>query len=196
MSDPIPGYVYGTPEVAHSPLSDEEFDLLKQSVMFNDEDERYLRMAGQVLDDQIEDILDLWYEFIATHPHLLRYFSGPDGSPDPNYLSAVRQRFGQWIRDTCSAHYGRAWLDYQQEIALRHTPDKKGLTDHVQSWTEFVPLRYVIAFIYPITATIRQFLAKKGHSPVEVDRMYHAWFKSVTMQVALWSQPYMKEGLY
>lgn len=192
----IPGYTYGTRDVAHSPVTDEEFEHLKQTVMFSDEDERYLRMAGQVLDDQIEQILDLWFEFIASQAHLVKYVSGPDGRPDRHYLQAVRSRFGRWIRDTCAAHYDRAWLDYQEEIALRHTPQKKGLTDHVDSLADYVPLRYIIAFIYPITATIRQFLDKKGHSPVDVDRMYHAWFKSVTMQVALWSQPYVKEGMY
>lgn len=57
-----------------------------------------------------------------------------------------------------------------------------------------VPLRYLIAFIYPITATIRQFLAKKGHSADQVERMYQAWFKSVVLQVALWSYPYAREG--
>jgi hypothetical protein len=57
-----------------------------------------------------------------------------------------------------------------------------------------VPLRYLIAFIYPITATIKPFLAKKGHRPEEVDKMHQAWFKSVTLQVALWSYPYAKDG--
>jgi Protoglobin len=54
----------------------------------------------------------------------------------------------------------------------------------------------MVAFIYPITATIKPFLAKKGHSADDVEKMYQAWFKSVVMQVALWSQPYVKEGDY
>ena len=32
--------------------------------------------------------------------------------------------------------------------------------------------RYLVAFIYPITATIRPFLAMKGKSPDEVEKMY------------------------
>ena len=40
-------------ETAHSPLSMEEFDLLKKTVLFTDDDVRYLQMAGQVLDDQV-----------------------------------------------------------------------------------------------------------------------------------------------
>jgi hypothetical protein len=37
----------------------EDLDLLKQTVLFTGEDERYLRMAGEVLEDQIEDVLDV-----------------------------------------------------------------------------------------------------------------------------------------
>jgi hypothetical protein len=52
----------------------------------------------------------------------------------------------------------------------------------------------MIAFIYPIAATIRLFLAKKGHSPEDVEKMHTAWFKSIVLQTAIWSHPYAKEG--
>jgi hypothetical protein len=67
-------------------------------------------MAGEVLKDQIDAVLDLWYGFVGSHPHLVYYFSGPDGKPDANYLAAVRQRFGQWILDTCNRPYDQDWL--------------------------------------------------------------------------------------
>ena len=190
----ISGYTYGTAEVAKSPLSEQEFDLLKQSVLFTDEDLRYLRMAGEVLEDQVEKVLDVWYGFVGSHPHLVYYFSGADGTPNPDYLAAVRKRFGQWIRDTCAAEYDRAWLDYQHEIGLRHTRAKKNQTDNVRSAAEHIHLRYLIAFIYPIAATIKPFLANKGHKDDEVEKMHQAWFKSVVLQVALWSVPYTKPG--
>ncbi len=107
----------------------------------------------------------------------------------------MRERFGQWILDTCRRPYNQEWLDYQQEIALRHTPEKKNVTDNANS-VDNIPLRYVIAFIYPVTATLRPFLAKKGHSADQVEAMYQAWFKSVTMQIALWSQPYTRDGYW
>ncbi|MGH8469553.1 MAG: protoglobin domain-containing protein [Gammaproteobacteria bacterium] len=192
----IPGYTYGTSAVARSPLSEQDFNLLKQSVLFTDEDVRYLRLAGEALQDQIEEVLDVWYGFVAAHPHLVHYFSGADGKPNPEYLAAVRKRFGQWIRDTCAANYDRAWLDYQQEIGLRHSRAKKNQTDNVRSAADHIHLRYLIAFIYPITATIRPFLAKKGHSAEEIEKMHQAWFKSVVLQVALWNVPYAKEGAF
>ncbi len=121
------------------------------------------------------------------------YFSGPDGQPDPRYLQAVRARFGQWILDTCNRPHDQAYLDYAHEIGLRHHRTKKNQTDGVQS-VPHIPLRYLIAFIYPISSTIKPFLARKGHSPEEVEKMHQAWFKAVVLQVALWSYPYAKEG--
>jgi hypothetical protein len=40
---------------------------------------------------------------------------------------------------------------------------------------------------------MRPFLENKGHADEEVEKMHQAWFKSVVLQVALWSQPYAKE---
>ncbi len=187
----IAGYTYGS--AAPSPVPMKEFEELKQAVLFTAEDAKYLKMAGEVLKDQIDAVLDLWYGFVGSHPHLVYYFAGPDGKPDADYLAQVRKRFGQWILDTCTRPYDQTWLNYQHEIGLRHHRTKKNQTDRVRS-VPHVPLRYLIAFIYPITATIKPFLAKKGHSPDEVDKMHQAWFKSVTLQVALWSSPYAKDG--
>ncbi|WP_101296442.1 protoglobin domain-containing protein [Halegenticoccus soli] len=189
----LPGYTYGDESVPEAPIDADEFERLKRTVMFTEADERALRRAGEVLEPQIDEILDLWYGFVADHEFLLRYFAGPAGEPDEEYLDRVRERFGQWIRDTCDAPYDQDWLNYQFEIGRRHRRTKKNQTDRVDSVPN-IDLRYVIAFVYPITATIREFLEAGDHSPGEVDEMYHAWFKSVTLQVALWSYPYMKEG--
>ena len=59
------------------------------------------------------------------------------------------------------------------------------------------PCAYMISrSSYPITVTIRPFLEKKGHSKEEVDRMHAAWFKSVVLQVVLWSRPYTADEDY
>jgi hypothetical protein len=189
----IAGYTYGTEGVAKSPLSTDDLELLKKALLFTEEDEKYLRMAGRILADQIEDVLDLWYGFVASHPHLVYYFTGQNGQPNADYLAAVRPRFGQWILDTCNRPYDQDWLNYQHEIGLRHHRSKKNKTDKVQSVPN-ISHRYIVAFIYPITATIKPFLAKNGNSPDEVEKMHQAWFKSVVLQVALWSYPYVKEG--
>jgi hypothetical protein len=191
----IPGYTFGTDEVAASPLTEEEFERLQTTVFFTDDDVEALHEAGDVLEGQIDDILDVWYDFVASNDHLVAYFSTAEGVPIPEYLDAVRSRFAQWIRDTCRAEYDQNWLDYQQEIALRHTQARKNETDDVDA-VGHIPLRYMIAFIYPITATIRDFLRAGNHSEEEVDAMYHAWFKAIVLQVTLWSEPYTEEGAF
>lgn len=190
----VPGYDFGAQATAGSPLGLEDLDLLEQTLLFGAEDEEYLRLAGDVLGDQADEILDLWYGYVGSHPHLIRYFADSEGQPDTEYLGRVRERFKQWIFDTCKRPYDQEWLDYQQEIALRHTRAKKNQTDGAHETPEHIPLRYMIAFIYPITATIKSFLANKGHDPEEVEKMFQAWFKSVVLQVTLWSYPYAKEG--
>ncbi|BAA79242.1 protogloblin ApPgb [Aeropyrum pernix K1] len=188
----IPGYDYG--RVEKSPITDLEFDLLKKTVMLGEKDVMYLKKACDVLKDQVDEILDLWYGWVASNEHLIYYFSNPDtGEPIKEYLERVRARFGAWILDTTCRDYNREWLDYQYEVGLRHHRSKKGVTDGVRT-VPHIPLRYLIAFIYPITATIKPFLAKKGGSPEDIEGMYNAWFKSVVLQVAIWSHPYTKEN--
>ncbi len=121
----IPGYTYGTAEVARSPVSLEELRRLQQAVAMTEEDLHYLRMAGDVLEDQVEQVLDLWYGFVGSTPHLVHYFTGPDGQPLGDYLAAVRRRFGQWILDTCRRPYDQAWLDYQTRSGCATTAPRR-----------------------------------------------------------------------
>ncbi|HEY8477399.1 MAG TPA: protoglobin domain-containing protein, partial [Chloroflexota bacterium] len=153
-----------------------------------------LRMSYDVLKDQVDDILDVWYGFVGANPHLLYYFTRrSDGQPDPEYLARVRARFGQWILDTAAANYDQRWLDYQYEIGRRHHRTAKNRTDGVEA-VEHIAYRYLPALFYPITATLKPFLAKKGHPAEQVERMHQAWMKSVLLQVILWSYPYVKDG--
>lgn len=190
----IPGYTLGAASVPRSPVSLDDFALMKASVLFGDEDVKYLRMSHDVVKDQVESILDVWYGFIGSQPQLLASFtSKADGRPIGDYLGAVRKRFGQWILDTSSAEYDQKWLDYQHEIGLRHHRAKKNQTDAVAS-TNIVPFRDLFAVVFPVTFTLRPFLAKKGHSNEDVEKMYAAWLKSCLLQVTLWSHPYVKDG--
>jgi hypothetical protein len=121
----------------------------------------------------------------------LHYFTH-NGQPDINYLTAVRARFAQWIHDLCNRPYDQLWLNYQHEIALRHHSTKKNKTDGVQS-VPIIHYRYMVAFIFPITATIKSFLANKGHDTETVEAMHNAWFKAVTLTVILWTYPYINK---
>ena len=185
----IPGYDYGADTLARSPVSTDDLDLLLQTVLFADSDRDALRQAGEVLGAHADELLDVWYDFVGSHDHLVAHFSTPDGEPIADYLDRVRDRFRQWIIDTCSRPWDQTWLDYHHEIALRHHKTKKNVTDGVDS-TPQIPMRYLAAFIVPITATVRPFLERSGASTEAVDAMQQAWFKAVTVQATLWCQPY------
>ena len=189
-ADTIPGYDYASPSLSPSPVSLDELASLKVSVGFTDEDERYLHMAGEVLADQTRQIVLHWRSgIIARIPNLARHSKSPDGQPLPEYLAASNLRFEQWILDTCLRPYDQDWINYQQEIALRHTSVRKNQTDNVQS-TPYVPLRDILAFLAVINETIRPYLAAKGHAAEEVEKMHLAWCKSMQLQAALWAAPY------
>jgi Protoglobin len=189
----IPGYTYGTDAVPRSPLSLDELELLKATLLMGDDDLAALRRSGQVIAGRVEEILDVWYGFVGANPHLLAAFTGPDGQSDQAYLAAVRRRFGRWILDTARAEYDQAWLDYQQEIGLRHHRSGKNRTDGARA-ADHIPLRYVLALLVPITTTLKPFLAEGGAAPDEVEAMHQAWVKAVLLQVILWSQPYVRDG--
>lgn len=194
VHESIPGYSYGSPEVAKSPVSVQDLERLKTSAGFTKEDERYLRLAGSVLADQTKQIVEHWRSrIIANIPNLARHSRTPEGKPIQQYLANSNLRFEQWILDTCERPYDQDWINYQQEIALRHTSAKKNKVDGVQS-TPYVPLRDVLAFLAVMNETIKPYLAAKGNSAEEVDKMHQAWCKAMQLQMALWIGPYTEPG--
>ena len=187
----MPAYTYGTAAVATSPVSLKELEELKVSVDFTAEDERYLRRAGEVLDGQTREIVAHWRSgIIASIPNLARHSRTPAGEPLPKYLAQSNLRFEQWILDTCLRPYDQDWLNYQQEIALRHTSLKKNQADGGES-TPHVPFRDIAAFVAVLNDTIKPYLANAGDPDEEVDAMHRAWCRSLQLQIALWARLYM-----
>lgn len=187
------GYTYGQSHVPTSPVTVQQLDHLKQSVLWSAADEKALRRAGEILVPQAEQILDVWYGFVGAHPHLVATFAGKDGTPNMAYLAAVRGRFAQWIDDLCNRPYDEAWLAYQEEIGRRHHPRGKNATDAVESTSKHIPLRDLIGFISPITLTIRPFLQNGATNADDLSEMQDAWLKAVTLTVALWARPYSEQ---
>lgn len=190
----VPGYAYGQRTLAKAPYTMSDLKALQASLLFTDEDVKALRQSKAILADQTDAVLDVWYGFVASTPELVHFFSdAKTGKPDGAYLQAVRKRFAPWILDTADAHYDQRWLDWQYEIGLRHNKLKKNTTDRAPSVAQ-VNFRYIPALTVPITTTLKPFLAKKGASAADVEKMHAAWVKSVLMQSILWSQPYIKDG--
>ena len=186
----IPGYSYGLASVPKARISVEQLGELKVSAGFTEDDERHLRLAGKVLKDQVEEIVQHWRsQIIAGIPSLARHSRTPEGEAIPTYLERSNARFCQWILDTCLRPWDQSWIDYQQEIAMRHTSFKKNQVDGVRS-TAFVPLRDVLTFTGVMNETLRPYLATKGHAADEIEKMHTAWCKAIQIQMALWIGPF------
>src|SRR5258708_6650857 len=121
----IPGYEYGRPEVARSPGSIEELRQIEATAAWNEEDVKILQRHPGIFKDNAEHMGDAWRAVIGAQPHLAKLFFGPDGKRDAQYAASVKKRFVQWVVDVCVRPRAQAWLDYQGEIGLRHTPAKK-----------------------------------------------------------------------
>ena len=185
------GYTYGDTSIAVSPITMDELEQLKASVGFTEEDRRWLQLAGEVLAEQVQAIVTRWRsEIIASIPHLARHSRSPEGDKLPGYLAQSNLRFEQWILDTCLREYDQEWLNYQHEIALRHTSVKKNTTDGVAS-TPYVPYRDIAAFTAVLIETMKPYLGARGHTAMEVELMHRAWGKSLQLQIALWSRTYL-----
>ncbi|MCA3006505.1 MAG: protoglobin domain-containing protein [Planctomycetaceae bacterium] len=190
----IPGYTFGSPDLARSPITLADLDALERSLLLTDDDLAALRQSKAILADQTDAILDVWYGFVGSTPELLAFFgNATTGKPEGEYLARVRARFARWILDTADANFDQKWLDYQHEIALRHHRTKKNRTDNAPS-VPIVNYRYIPALTIPITTTLKPFLASKGATPEQVEKMHAAWVKAVLLQAILWGQPYVRDG--
>jgi len=193
--DEIPGYTYGLPKTLRSPVSIEDLRKLEAAVGWTEEDAHWLRAAGKILIPQAESMVDSWRAVIGSQPHLLVSFLDPDGIPDDQYKSAVKRRFVQWVSDVCLRPHDQAWLDYQEEIGLRHTPAKKNKTDDRHT-PRVVPQRYLLGFSAIAITSVSQFLAAGTLSRDHMDRMQQAWTRAILLHITLWSRAYAADGLW
>jgi hypothetical protein len=191
----IPGYDYGLANVARSPVSLEELRQLELTVGWTDEDAEVLRRHVDLFQKHAEAMVDSWRAAIGAQPHLVKWFFGPDGKRDDEYAARVKPRFVQWVIDVALRAHDEAWLDYQEEIGLRHTPQKKNQTDHRQT-PPLVPLRYLLAFVPVVTLGARKVFVEAGVSGVDLQQLQDAWTKAVQLHVTLWARPYTKEELW
>ena len=117
-----------------------------------------------------------------------RLLKPPRRHPRPEYAAASHPRFARWIIDLCTRPRDQAWLDYQEEIGLRHTRAKKNQTDGADA-PDHIPMRYLLAFTGPVIASTRDYLARDA--PDQLDAMHAAWTKAVMLNVTLWTRPYV-----
>jgi len=189
----IPGYDYGrsTP----SPLLLDDLREIERTVGWSDEDAEALQAHRDIFLGCAEQMVDSWRAVITSQPHLVKWFFNSSGERDAEYAAKVKTRFVQWVIDVCLRPHDRAWLDYQEEIGLRHTPQKKNQTDGRQT-PPLVPLRYLLAFVPVVAIGTRKFFLQAGLGGQELEKLEQAWLKAVILHVTMWTQPYAKEGLW
>jgi hypothetical protein len=190
----IPGYDFGSVKSAHSPVSAEELRMLEQTLGWTAEDEQLLRKHAALFEAQAEKMVDSWRALIGAQPHLAQWFLAPDGKPDDEYKAAVKRRFVQWVMDVATRPHDQAWLDYQEEIGLRHTPEKKNKTD-ARHTPPLVPLRYLLAFV-PVMTPLDQFFESAIRDRAQLDAIERAWTRAVHLHVTLWARPFVRDGLW
>ena len=117
ITDDLPGYSYGAETVQASPVTLRQLDDLKTTVGFTSEDQRFLKMAGEVLSDQTEQIVNHWRSnIIAGISNLARHSRSLAGEPLPRYLAQSNLRFRQWILDTDAETLQLEINKYKQEL--------------------------------------------------------------------------------
>lgn len=92
------------------------------------------------------------------------------GSSIDEYKTKAKKCFVQWVLDACFRLHDQAWLDYMEEIGLRHTPEKKNQTDGAET-PSMVPLRYLFAFGTVIATTTRKFFVDAGVRGQELQKL-------------------------
>jgi protoglobin len=192
-TEDVHGYHFGKPQVPRSPVTLRELHELEATLGWSDEDMHVLARHRDIFEKHAEEMVDTWRAVIASQPHLAKWFFGPDGKPDEAYKAGVKKRFVQWVRDVVSRPHDQAWLDYQEEIGLRHTPVKKNKTEGVHT-PDVVPLRFLVAFVPLVTMSTRKFFAAVPEG--ERQKLEDAWMKAVQLHLTLWTRAYAKQGLW
>lgn len=190
----IPGYDFGTAASAISPLTEDDLRKLEHTVGWTEEDASVLQRHAELICSQAEAMVDSWRAVIGSQPHLSQWFIAPDGKPDDDYKARVKRRFVQWVIDVATRPHDRSWIDYQEEIGLRHTPAKKNQTDNTHT-PPLVPLRYLLGFV-PMVLPVQHFFADALTEPGDLDAIQSAWTKAVLLHVTLWSRPYTVADLW
>jgi hypothetical protein len=184
----IPGYDYGTDNSAKSDVTEDEVRLLEKTTGWSEADAWLLRSHADLFRRHAEEMVASWRAVIGSQPHLAQWFLDSQGNPDEDYKARVKARFVQWVVDVVTRPRDRDWINYQQEIGLRHTPGKKNKTDNKQT-PRVVPLRYLLAFI-PVVLPVRQFFERELKDEGQLEALESAWVKALLLHLALWTKPY------
>lgn len=113
-SQSIPGYDYGAPTSAISPVARIELTQLEETIGWTSADADVLSRHADLFRAKAEEMVDSWRAIIGSQPHLAHWFVKPDGMADEQYKASVKRRFVRWVIDVAVRPHDRDWLNYQQ----------------------------------------------------------------------------------
>lgn len=161
----------------------EEYELLKQLVLFSDDDARLLRCAMRTLVDRSDDYLDILLGLMAASPAAQGAMSEDLPGDTTESLQTMRLWFREWITETCGGRYDLEWARRVHDAGSRAAPEA-GI-----SWLwqrgGITAARRRTAFVYPLAQPVRLILAADGRDTQALDRTCNAWLKSLLLQAAL-----------
>jgi len=158
-----------------------QIELLMSMGLFSADDEIALRKAWAILKDQTDDYLDMTLGMLAAYPALRREQYTVDWLDNP---SGLRDRFRQWLLETCFSPYDPHWI-------------KQLYSEKLLSGSALTPgFRHIVALAYPLAAMARPFLLVCESDHHDIERMQCALLKAILLQVALLSKLYVKDELW
>ncbi len=155
-------------------ISLQELVLLKRMLLFTQEDEKLLHIAAPILKSSLGVILQRWYNYIRTDSYLSSYF---DISSEAAFRNS---HFSTWLQQLCSRPDSQNWQEVERKA------DESVVTLH-----SLQPelLRYLVIMGYPVIRFGTEAIAISNLDPVLVGRIGAAWYKAVTLSLALWAYP-------
>jgi hypothetical protein len=142
----------------------------------------------------MKELLNDIVSYFGSRDYLLYYFKDKQGQTTiTEYVNNTVDRLAQWLLDICYKPLDEHFINYNYLIGLRHTYEEKGKADKIET-IPHIPARYMITCLFPITAVLKNYIAKKVEDPVLTDKLYHTWFKLQVLTTAFFLIPYTKEG--
>ncbi|MDQ0105018.1 hypothetical protein J2T02_000101 [Chitinophaga terrae (ex Kim and Jung 2007)] len=157
---------------------------LKRMLLYTQEDEHYLTMAGAILQPHSSSILNSWYGYLSAN-HYLSLYLRDKVEEKSGYLETLRPQFNQWMNAVCQGREGNSWKWLEDKIGKQLEQD----TTTEKGSLPLVYLRYLSTFVYPIVTYSHPYLAGSGKNEEETARMQQAWFKAVSFSVLFWIYP-------
>jgi len=148
--------------------------LLRRMLLYTKKDDEYLQLAAPVINASSAQIMHAWYDYISADPYLSNYFK--PGTAE----EFAHSRFSDWLQQLCSRGGLRQWEALEKQV-----PENAGPLKPLQPEL----LRYLTAFAFPVIQAGNEALHAAGMDAPTLANVKQAWFKAVTLSIALWAYP-------